>query len=324
MTKPRRRSAVLLSLLIVPFALGSCAPAAHATPTLTSILPTHTFRPSATPEPAHIRTITPQPTAPQLVEVIPLPAAGFSFVPPIVLHTDLAPMQASLSNLDQTILISLAVGSPQEGFALEEALSSFVANLERDIPDLNSSSGSYLEIAGQPAIAAELTGTLFRDAFTGRITIALPEAGKPLYALALAVDPPLGEGWEVQGAGLYAAILDSIRFFDPVTQSASCPVSTDPTYAFDQANPVRVGGDAFGGPARETAYLESLLGPAAQPVTFERTGSLLYGGTILDAYTLTYPGLESRVAIYLDEYSFETLYAPIGFTCSRSFPVTPP
>jgi hypothetical protein len=39
---------------------------------------------------------------------------------------------------------------------------------------------------------------------------------------------------------------------------------------------------------------------------------------------LDYSGLGSPATIYVDEYSFEALYAPAGFTCAGPFPVMPP
>jgi hypothetical protein len=53
-------------------------------------------------------------------------------------------------------------------------------------------------------------------------------------------------------------------------------------------------------------------------------GSIDTGTTILDEYRLSYEGLASPLTIYLDEYSFEPLFAPAGFTCSGPFPVAPP
>ncbi|MBK9055470.1 MAG: hypothetical protein IPL78_32565 [Chloroflexi bacterium] len=44
--------------------------------------------------------------------------------------------------------------------------------------------------------------------------------------------------------------------------------------------------------------------------------------TILDAYTIT--GLAQATTLYVDQYSYETLKAPVGFTCSSPFPLSAP
>lgn len=46
--------------------------------------------------------------------------------------------------------------------------------------------------------------------------------------------------------------------------------SIDPTYGFDQNNPIRVGGLSE---RREAAYLNGLRSPAGEPIEYERMGS---------------------------------------------------
>jgi hypothetical protein len=276
--------------------------------------------PTVTPLPSPTRQID----VGELVERIPFPEAGFSFLPPISLRADLAQAQATLANVDQTFLLSLAAGPMLPELSLEDALSSFLGNMAADIPDLDAGEITTAEIAGAEAVACDIAGTAFGGRFNGRITVMAPPDGPPLYVLALAMEPPLGNGWAAEGEALYTMVLDSVEFFAPRPGQPSCAVSTDPTYGFEQANPVRVGGDAFGGPARARAFLDNLRGPEGEPVAYERTGSITLPDTILDAYSLSYPGLDAPVTVYLDEYSFEPLYAPVGFTCAGPFPVTPP
>ncbi len=99
---------------------------------------------------------------------------------------------------------------------------------------------------------------------------------------------------------------------------AVCPISDDETYGFREFNPVMVGGEAFGGPARARAYLDNLRGPGGEPISYKRLVSVPVEDTILDLYTLTYPGGES-LEIYIDQYSFENLRAPLGLTCADAF-----
>jgi hypothetical protein len=229
-----------------------------------------------------------------------------------------------LANTDQTFLLSLAAGPIESGRSLEDALSAFLSNMTSDIPDLEAGTPFASEVAGQEGLASDITGTAFGGTFAGRITIVYPPDGPPMYALAFAMDPPFGNGWAAEGESLYVAVLDSVEFFPPRPEQATCTVSPDSTYGFAQANPVRVGGDVFGGPARARAYLDNLRGPEGEPVAYERTGSITLAETILDAYSLSGSGLGAPVTIYVDEYSFEPLYAPVGFTCAGPFAVTPP
>jgi hypothetical protein len=102
--------------------------------------------------------------------------------------------------------------------------------------------------------------------------------------------------------------------------SSACPVSGDSSYGYTQGNPIRVGGDVFGGPARATAYLNTLRGPAGQAVSYFRVGSLPTDETILDIYEVSYDGIGSPVSLYIDQYSFSTPLAPVGFICATAFP----
>lgn len=317
----RRHLLAVVSVLIT-FAFAGCSPQATDVPSPTALPPTHTIQPSPTSLPTP--TSAPEPEEIGWVERIPLPAAGFSFLPPIVLHADLSPVQATLGDIDQTFLMSLAAGPIRPQLSMEEALSEFLANMAADIPDLEAGTPFATKVGGEEGLASDIAGTAFGATFTGRITVVYPSDGPPLFALAFSMDPPIGDGWAAEGEALYVAVLESVEFFSPRSGEASCAVSADPTYGFDQANPVRVGGGAYGGPARERAYLDNLLGPDGQAVSYERTGSIPLEDTVLDGYLLDYSGLGSPVTIYVDEYSFEALYAPAGFTCAGPFPVMPP
>lgn len=312
---------IVATLLLLSLALGSCSPPPLPTLTPTTMPPAPTRTPAPTPTASPTPRHLPTPTG--FIDRVPLPAAGFSFVPTGILYADFAPTQAMMSNMDQTFLFSLAAGSPLEGATLDDALSSFLSNMKRDFPDLENGPPIQAEVSGQVAIASDIRGSLGGHSFSGRITVVQPAGGLPVYALALAIDPPVGKGWEPEGEYLYIETLETVNFFEPTAQSADCQVSSDPTYAFERSNPVRVGGQAFGGPDRERAYLDTILGPNGEPVSYKRSGSSPFEDTILDFYVLTYPGIPSPVTIYLDESSFETLYAPLGFSCASQFPVMP-
>lgn len=102
--------------------------------------------------------------------------------------------------------------------------------------------------------------------------------------------------------------------------ASSCAVSDEPAFATTKDHAVQVGGGAMYVAARERRYLDALRGPMGEAVQYRRTGSLPLdkeGRTILDAYEVTYPGLEKPVTFYLDAYHFDdALKAPKGFTCA--------
>ena len=104
--------------------------------------------------------------------------------------------------------------------------------------------------------------------------------------------------------------------------TGACVISTDKTYGYTQENAIKVGGDDFGGPSRERAYLDNLAGPNGETISYNRTGSLDFGDTILDAYAIS--GLSAKVVLYIDEYSFTEPQAPVGFTCLGAFSLTAP
>jgi hypothetical protein len=107
----------------------------------------------------------------------------------------------------------------------------------------------------------------------------------------------------------------------PAATVAPCVVSDDPQYGFSKDQPVQVGGSPMFGAARQRRYLDALRGPAGQPVQYKRTGSTvrLNDDTVLDAYEVTYDGLEQPLTLYLDWYHLTETRAPRGFTCAQPF-----
>jgi hypothetical protein len=89
-------------------------------------------------------------------------------------------------------------------------------------------------------------------------------------------------------------------------------------------NPIRTGGieNPDDSPARQHAYLSSLRGPAGQLVRHLRLGSCCEypsvngpdGKGMLDAYEITYDGLDQPVVLYLTLYDSGETPPPQGFT----------
>ena len=104
-----------------------------------------------------------------------------------------------------------------------------------------------------------------------------------------------------------------------------CPIAEDEQYAYTREQPVQVGGSPLFGAARQRRYLDALRGPDGQRVQYKRRGQdRAPDGTILDAYEVTYEGLEKPVTLFLDWYHYNPQKAPRGFTCGQPFNLGPP
>ena len=99
-------------------------------------------------------------------------------------------------------------------------------------------------------------------------------------------------------------------------------------YGYGRRNPIRVGG-AEATAASQHRYLATLRGPAGQPVRYRRLGSCCNfqtpnapkgGAGALDAYEVTYDGLERPVILYMDLYTAPegSPPPPEGFTFATS------
>jgi len=106
------------------------------------------------------------------------------------------------------------------------------------------------------------------------------------------------------------------------TASTACVVSADGTYGYTKENPIKVGGGPLNGPPREHAYLENLLGPKGEKISYRRAGPIITLGRIIDIYEIN--GLKETVTLYIDKYSYAEPQAPAGFTCASEFPLTKP
>jgi hypothetical protein len=129
-----------------------------------------------------------------------------------------------------------------------------------------------------------------------------------------------------------ASLLTSMQAMQSVSKLLEATPPSVPTrgdslaaagaYGYSRGNPIRVGGGANDGAARERSYLSRLRGPAGEEVEFVRLGSCCQhpspdapgGRGILDVYEVTYPGLSHPVRLYVDMYREREGPAPEGFT----------
>src|SRR5918993_2863536 len=110
------------------------------------------------------------------------------------------------------------------------------------------------------------------------------------------------------------------RFPSVGTEAPQCEVAEDAVYASSREQPVQVGGSPMYGASRQRRYLEALRGPAGQRIDYKRRGQdRAPDGTILDAYVVSYEGLEAPVTLFLDWYHYNPQNAPRGFTCGQPF-----
>lgn len=107
---------------------------------------------------------------------------------------------------------------------------------------------------------------------------------------------------------------------------SQCEVSDDAEYGYTKDTPIRVGGLPIYGASRQQRYLRALVGPAGQPITFKRRGSLAPNrdGVIIDLYEVTYAGLDKPIELYLDFYRWDPPKAPRGFLCGTPIGLAPP
>lgn len=102
----------------------------------------------------------------------------------------------------------------------------------------------------------------------------------------------------------------------PASQRPPCGEAPDGQYGYTRDRAIQVGGSPMYGAARQRRYLDMLRGPEGQRVTYKRTGQDRDAdGTILDAYEVTYEGLEKPVTLFLDWYHYAAPRLPRGFSC---------
>jgi hypothetical protein len=100
-------------------------------------------------------------------------------------------------------------------------------------------------------------------------------------------------------------------------------ISSDESYGYTPSNPIHVGGTKeSSGPLNQRRFLNALLGPAGEEVSYVRKGSCcafktengFNGFGLLDRYEVSYTGLDSPLILYIDMYDYGELKAPKGFT----------
>jgi hypothetical protein len=115
-----------------------------------------------------------------------------------------------------------------------------------------------------------------------------------------------------------------VQFLDDDTYWLT-EASQDKSYGYDRRNPVKVGGVTVG-PKNEKRFLNALLGPNGEPITYFRAGNCcafetpngLFNNTgLLDRYRVTWAGASDTLDIYINMYDAGDLMIPVGLTAKK-------
>ncbi len=102
--------------------------------------------------------------------------------------------------------------------------------------------------------------------------------------------------------------------------------SPDETYGFTANTPVRVGGGREAGVRNGQRYLNALLGPRGQALSYQLEGSCcafkiaeegIDNEGQLDIYTITWKGRKEPLRLHLNMYEEGSLAAPVGLRTAR-------
>jgi len=100
----------------------------------------------------------------------------------------------------------------------------------------------------------------------------------------------------------------------------------DGTYGYSEENPIMVGNSGGSGPQNQRRFLNALMGPNGEAITYIRLDSCCpfktKNGTLdnngfLDKYSVVHKGLDKEVILYLNMYDSDTLKIPVGFQKKR-------
>ena len=311
-----------LVFVMIGIVLAGCAGPATVVPTAT--LPPTVEAATAAPTSETVATEAAQPVP--TLEIKPgspysLNESGFSFTSVEGVIVQIQPPQAMLSTIDQQVFFSLAGEPLNQETDPKKLIGDFVGSIQQSVPDLEASEPVAVTVGGVEGLSSDLTGTMGGSPFRGQVVLAVIDGKRIFYASAVGMTAA-GDYWQAQGQPAFAAVLDSVKFFEPAAGGDLCVVSNDATYGTTTENPIKVGGDWTEGPYRERAFMDVLRGPNGEAITYERVRSEQVGEVVLDVYEIS--GLAEKLTLYLDMYNFDALEIPAGFTCSGPIPLGAP
>ena len=318
-----------LILILLTFIVSACV-ATPAPPVTQVPEPSKTPLPTAISEATSTVTleITTLPISPPPLEVggvQNVPEGGFTFRSPDGYLASIRGAFVFASDLNKTTTIALVGGIPAPaGLTEETVIDDYLPPLFSEIGEYKKQNPHALSVDGTEGLAYDVSGTIQDRPLQGVAIAVLSTKGDAFFSVGFSFTDLNENEWENAGLEAFNAILGSITFsaLDQSQFSTPCEVSTDDTYGYTQENAIKVGGDAFDGPPRERAFLDSLLGPDSKMILYHRIGSLNFDDTILDQYAVTVGG--KVVTLFIDEYSWSEPMAPVGFQCAGPFPLSAP
>jgi hypothetical protein len=304
------------SLLLLACLLPACSTSFITEPNLTQ-MPSPTVTPTQTPI-SPIATLLPAPTAtPEIISTLVV-VDGFTISVPFFLRHQVNGNIMQIKDDKNILNVSFAV-DPYDDPELVDVIDTYLASLEKRGWQFTKGEQSEIQVDGMSGLTMDLAGSAGELSFEGQAVAVSPKSDFVMFGLGISRTNDDQDTWKNNGKVTFEGLIQTIQFTDT---NATCLISSDNTYGYSDANPIKVGGDAFSGPSRERAYLDNLRGPNGEELSYEREGSLPSGDTILDAYHVTGSGID--VVLYVDVYNFSELQAPIGFTCNGAFPLSAP
>jgi len=305
-----------ISLLMLVCFLSACSTSLTTEPTSTQIPP-----PTATPTQTLISTTATLPPAqtatPEIMSTLVV-VDDFAISIPLFLRHQVNGNIVQIKDDKNIFNVSFAV-DPYDDPELVDVIDTYLASLEKRGWQFTTGEQSEIQVDGMAGLTLDLAGSAGELSFEGQAVAVSPKSDFVMFGLGISRTNDDQDTWKKNGKVTFERLIQAIKFTDT---NATCLISSDNTYGYSDANPIKVGGDAFSGPARERAYLDHLRGPNGEELSYEREGSLPSGDTILDAYHVTGSGID--VVLYIDVYNFSELGAPIGFTCNGAFPLSAP
>ena len=283
---------------------------------------TGTPLPTPTPDPASFILLGPE---------VVVKEAGYSFQPIVAWDAsgDRLPFvqtenMASMGNKFSGLYLNLNSEKGGINLSSSDCLAMIRDRMAASMTDFQAGEPQALMANNVPGLSVGFSGLLEDQPVAGKLATFFPNA-RCFSLIAFTYGTDAENLWQTSGQYAYAKLLDSLRFLDQL-QAATCQISTDPSYGFTPDNPIRVGNTNIkDGLEREELYLNTLRGPAYEEIAYTRLNPLYNAEReIVDAYTVTYPGLAEPVTLHFEIFKFETPKAPLGFNCEAPFPLAAP
>jgi hypothetical protein len=226
-------------ILLASAILASCVGAVQMFPTVTptpglTIEPTNT--PSPLPTSTPTSTATPEPTATETLEPTQISAliattsvplrlgtiqtiaeAGFAYRPIVGYEERYQENQVTLTSIDGDTVLSFIGGQKVNTEDLESIIENFSEILSDSFfEEFNVSDAYPVSIDNSPGLAVEVDGMWGENPIAGRIVVVSPADNLAFYALAFSSSVSSGEGWEPEGRQAFEAVIQSVKFLDPV------------------------------------------------------------------------------------------------------------